>query len=111
MRLGRSARTPSTGSREVLSLARPHQSRSSSVRLLPLTALGGIFFRPQVRTIAEAGPEAVVPLSRYRGQGGTVINLTINGPIMGADVERTVHDALRNITRKDGAVPGVRVSG
>jgi len=47
---------------------------------------GGIFTRPQVRTIAEAGPEAVIPLVHgavpvlLQGSGpGTTIQITITG--------------------------------
>ena len=32
---------------------------------------GGIFTSPQVRLIAEAGPEAVVPLNKAGALGGT----------------------------------------
>lgn len=47
---------------------------------IPLLARGGIVTRPTLAVIGEAGPEAVVPLSRAGGASGlgTSINLTIN---------------------------------
>ncbi len=43
----------------------------------PKTASGGIVTSPQVRTVGEAGPEAIVPLDQMKGMGGT--SITISG--------------------------------
>jgi phage-related protein len=40
---------------------------------IPQLARGGIVSRPTLALIGEAGPEAVVPLSRGRGMGDTII--------------------------------------
>ena len=50
--------------------------------LLPF-ASGGIVTRPTAALIGEAGPEAVIPLNKMGGIGGT--NITINNPIVRND--------------------------
>jgi hypothetical protein len=47
---------------------------------IPAMARGGIVTRPTVALIGEAGPEAVVPLSRLNSVGrGVVVNINVNG--------------------------------
>jgi len=86
-------------------------------------AAGGIVNRPTMALIGEAGPEAVIPLSRSMGNSplptgrsmgnssggnsGTTINLTINAG-MGADgaqVGEQIVSALRQYQRRNGALP------
>lgn len=56
-------------------------SNVGAVGPFPATAAGGIALGPQVRLVGEAGPEAIVPLSRADPFGGGVtINQTINAP-------------------------------
>lgn len=53
-----------------------------SIPRIPMLANGGIVNKPTLAMIGEAGPEAVVPLSRmgqYAGAGGITINLM--GPV------------------------------
>lgn len=51
---------------------------------IPLLASGGIVSRPTLAMIGEAGPEAVVPLSRgFAGAGAGGITININGGIFG----------------------------
>jgi phage-related protein len=73
---------------------------------IPELADGGIVYRPTLAMIGEAGPEAVVPLSRGGGMG-TTINLTVNAGMGtdGADVGRLIVDALRQYQRRNGPVP------
>ena len=47
---------------------------------VPAMAEGGIVTRPTLALIGEAGPEAVIPLSR--GGGQQVINIEINNPVV-----------------------------
>ncbi len=54
------------------------------IPLIPKLAAGGIVTRPTIALLGEAGPEAVVPLSRG-GFGGVVVN--INGLVAGDPVE------------------------
>ena len=55
-------------------------------------ATGGIFNRPTLGIIGEAGPEAVIPLNRLAGMGG---GLTVNvGSFMGDEI------SLREFTRR-----------
>jgi len=65
---------------------------------IPELADGGIVTRPTVALIGEAGPEAVVPLSR----GGAMGNVTIN--VHGGDPNAVV-DALRRYYRSNGPIP------
>jgi TP901 family phage tail tape measure protein len=81
-------------------------------------ATGGIVNRPTFALIGEAGPEAVIPLSRSRGndplpmvgRGGsgaaTTINLTVNAGMgtQGAEVGRQIVDALKAYERRNGSV-------
>ena len=68
-------------------------------RIPPLTELatGGIVTRPTAALIGEAGPEAVIPLSKMGAMGG---NITINMPV-GANGEDIVR-ALERYTRQQG---------
>lgn len=76
-------------------------------------ATGAIVRRPTVALIGEAGPEALLPLNRTRGNGpvsdlgvGTTINLTVNAGLgtSGAEVGRQIVDALKAYERRNGAV-------
>lgn len=61
---------------------------SPSVPTIPALAAGGIVTRPTIALIGEAGPEAVIPLSRGRGRGPaagmTVVN-HFHGDIIATD--------------------------
>jgi hypothetical protein len=50
---------------------------SDVLRSIPATASGGIVTNPQIRLVGEAGPEAIVPLSRMHdvGGGGMEVNI------------------------------------
>jgi hypothetical protein len=70
---------------------------------IPMLAEGGIVNRATLAVIGEAGPEAVVPLSRAgefgMGSGG---NVTIH--VNGGDPQQVV-DALRKFYRQNGPIP------
>ncbi|CAB4142202.1 hypothetical protein UFOVP445_8 [uncultured Caudovirales phage] len=74
---------------------------------IPMLAAGGIVTSPTLAMIGEAGPEAVVPLSRAGefGMGGGN-NVTIN--VNGGDPQQVVN-ALRRYMQVNGSVP-IRVS-
>ena len=57
---------------------------------IPHLANGGIVTRPTLALIGEAGPEAVVPLSRGRGFGGTVIHIHVAGDTDPAGAARRI---------------------
>lgn len=61
---------------------------------IPMLANGGIVTKPTLAMIGEAGPEAVVPLSRGRGYGGMVIN----NPTFTTNVNGA-HDPIRTAGR------------
>lgn len=74
---------------------------------IPMLAQGGIVTSATLAVIGEAGPEAVVPLSRAGefGMGGGS-NVTIN--VNGGDPQQVVN-ALRRYMQVNGSVP-IRVS-
>jgi len=71
---------------------------------IPMLANGGIVTGPTLAMIGEAGPEAVIPLSKMDSMGGN--NVTIQ--VSSADPQAVV-DALRRYMRTNGAVP-IRVA-
>jgi len=64
---------------------------------------GGIATRPQLATLAERGPELVVPQSKWGGIGGTNVsfspNITINGDAS-EDAQKALDTRLRNLARE-----------
>ena len=77
---------------------------------LPYLARGGIVTRPTLAVIGEAGPEAVIPLSRgARGMGGAGVEINFNGPVYGDPraFARFVVEALRKEKRLTGVNLGL----
>jgi len=64
---------------------------------IPMLANGGIVTRPTLAMIGEAGPEAVVPLSRGGGYGGG-IHLHFHGPVAGPGAGRWLADEIKKAT-------------
>ena len=64
---------------------------------IPAMADGGIVMGPTLALIGEAGPEAVVPLSRGMSRGQTIVNVTVTS----ADPQAVV-EAIRRYTRSNG---------
>lgn len=71
---------------------------------IPMLAQGGIVNSPTLAMIGEAGPEAVIPLSKLDAMNGNNVTIHVNG----ADPQAVV-DALRRYMRTNGAVP-IRVA-
>jgi hypothetical protein len=63
-------------------------------------ATGGIVTSPTMALIGEAGPEAVIPLSKMGGMGGGNITVNVNGGDPNAVVM-----AIQRYVRQTGAVP------
>jgi hypothetical protein len=75
---------------------------------IPMLAEGGIVpYRPggTLAIVGEAGPEAVIPLSKMGSVGGNNVTIHVNG----GDPQAVV-DALRTYMFRNGSVP-IRVSG
>jgi phage-related minor tail protein len=72
---------------------------------IPALASGGIVSSPTIAMIGEAGPEAVVPLSRG-GMGGTTVNITVNAGMGadGSDIGRQIVEAIKVFERRNGPV-------
>jgi vacuolar-type H+-ATPase subunit E/Vma4 len=70
---------------------------------IPKMADGGIVNRPTLALIGEAGPEAVVPLSKMGAGGGGDVNINVNGGLAtSAEIGQTVLNALRAYQRSAG---------
>jgi hypothetical protein len=70
---------------------------------IPAMAEGGIVNRPTLALIGEAGPEAVVPLSKMGAGGGGDVNINVNGGLAtSAEIGQTVLNALRAYQRSAG---------
>lgn len=75
-------------------------------------ATGAIVRRPTFALIGEAGPEALIPLDRTRGNapisdlagGGITINVNAGMGTDGAEVGRQIVDALKAYERRNGPV-------
>ena len=69
---------------------------------IPKMAEGGIVSRPTLALIGEAGPEAVVPLSKM-GSGGGDVNINVTGGLStSAEIGQSVVNALRAYSRSAG---------
>jgi hypothetical protein len=70
---------------------------------LPTLAKGGIVTAPTLAMIGEAGPEAVIPLSRAGG-AGNVYNLNVQVPLGGdpAMAGRAIVNVIRQYERANG---------
>jgi hypothetical protein len=62
---------------------------------IPYLAEGGIVTKPTLAMIGEAGPEAVIPLSKAGSMGGD-INITVNGAIDPESTARQIIQILNN---------------
>lgn len=71
---------------------------------IPKMADGGIVQRPTLALIGEAGPEAVVPLSKMGGMGGGGdVNINVNGGLAtSAEIGQSILNALRAYQRSAG---------
>jgi hypothetical protein len=74
---------------------------------IPMLAKGGIVTKPTLAMIGEAGPEAVIPLSKMNGggAGGTVVNIVVNGDISGKDLIDKVSQGIMNSLRLNQRLP------
>jgi len=82
---------------------REQQFRSGGTTFM---AKGGIVTGPTNAIIGEAGPEAVIPLSRLN-TGGNTYQITVNASPLSspADVGSAVVDALKAYERRNGSLP------
>jgi len=70
---------------------------------IPKMAQGGIVSRPTLALIGEAGPEAVVPLSKMNTGGGGDVNINVTGGLAtSAEIGQSVVNALRAYSRSAG---------
>ena len=70
---------------------------------VPAMAEGGIVNKPTLALIGEAGPEAVVPLSKMNAGGGGDVNINVTGGLAtSAEIGQSVVNALRAYSRSAG---------
>ena len=74
---------------------------------IPMLAEGGIVTSPTLALIGEAGPEAVIPLSKMGGMGGGAnITVNVNGGISTSqEISQAIVKALQNYVYQSGPVP------
>jgi len=72
-----------------------------------MMAGGGIVNKPTLAMIGEKGSEAVIPLDRMNGMGGTTVLLTVNAGmgVDGAAVGDQIVNALARWNRRNGNLP------
>jgi hypothetical protein len=58
-----------------------------SPTIVPHLADGGVVSSPTLAPIGEAGPEAIVPLGKSSGYGGTTINVTVSGNTISSQLD------------------------
>jgi hypothetical protein len=75
-----------------------------SVPDIPMLANGGIVTRPTLALIGEAGPEAVVPLSRG-GYGGPTVHVHLDGVVIGRNAGAEIVDQIEAALRGGTARP------
>lgn len=61
---------------------------------IPMLAKGGIVTRPTLAMIGEKGAEAVIPLNRANGIGGTNITVIVHGDVSGQDLIDKVKNGI-----------------
>jgi hypothetical protein len=70
---------------------------------IPAMAEGGIVNKPTLALIGEAGPEAVVPLSKMNAGGGGDVNINVTGGLStSAEIGQAITNALRAYSRSAG---------
>ena len=83
------------------------EGSASSVIEIPKMASGGIVNSPTLAMIGEAGPEAVIPLSRM-GQMGGGINITVNTGVGDpVAIGKSIVDALTAYKSRTGSLASV----
>jgi len=94
----------------------PIHIHAGSIPTIPMLAEGGIVNSPTLAMIGEAGPEAVVPLSKYNsahggsgvGGGTTNIYLNVQGSVTSTnDLVQAVRDGLAQSIRRRGGNPSL----
>ena len=79
------------------------EGSASSVIEIPKMASGGIVNGPTLAMIGEAGPEAVIPLSKMGRMGGGNYTINVQGGISSsADIGEAVVNAIRAYNRAAG---------
>jgi hypothetical protein len=74
---------------------------------IPLLAEGGIVNKPTLAMIGEAGPEAVIPLSRG-GMGGINVVVNVQGSVVQEqDLAVSVRDQIAILMRRRGLNPSI----
>jgi hypothetical protein len=83
----------------------PGSDIAKKLAKIPMMAAGGIVNKPTLAMIGEAGPEAVVPLSRMGKTGGTY-NITVNAGMgaNGTQIGKEIVDAIKRYERASGPV-------
>jgi hypothetical protein len=84
----------------------PGRGTKIEVPKIPMLAQGGIVTGPTLAMIGEAGPEAVVPLDRYRDGMGGGITITVNAGLVSTpdQIGQEIIQAIQKAQRRSGVV-------
>jgi hypothetical protein len=82
------------------------QAKELIDRVFPF-ANGGIVTKPTLGLVGEAGPEAIIPLSKMGSMGGTTVNVTINGAVDPVSTARQIRQILEQDQRRLGRLAAV----
>lgn len=67
-------------------------------------AKGGIVTKPHLGLVGEAGPEAIIPLNKARGLGGTNVYITVEGSLIAErDLVLKLRNELAQLMRRQAA--------
>ena len=83
-----------------------NQAKELIDRIIPF-ANGGIVTKPTLGLVGEAGPEAIIPLSKMGSMGGTTVNVTINGAVDPVSTARQIRQILEQDQRRLGRLAAV----
>lgn len=83
-------------------------SLASPLLNVPRHAKGGIVTKPHIGMVGEAGPEAIIPLSKFSSLGGTTINNYVQGSVITQrELAMMTRDSMAQLIRRKGLNPAV----
>lgn len=83
-------------------------SKKTFMSAVPRHAKGGIMMKPHLGIVAEAGPEAIIPLDKFgMFGGGTVINYIQGSVLTQNELIKITRDGMAQLLRRKGLNPSV----
>lgn len=86
----------------------PTATSGPDLSKIRLHAKGGIVTRPHLGIVGEAGPEAIIPLNRAHGIGGTTVHVHVAGSVIAEkDLAAKVRNEIAQLMRRKGLSPSI----